>query len=131
MAFGTKRTRVVASAGSSSKDPAGGVASADQVVPSTVYCQLPLLESTAVIAMPRRAPVSSSVIFPATRAETSVPAPAAASSTCAGRLAVPASTGALLGKPPNRATMASPPPAWAGCAPSLVDRPVALPEPTM
>src|SRR6185437_22440 len=61
-ALGVKRMTVVASAASSRADESVGEPKACQVVPSSVYCQVPWLLSTAVTAMPVSAPLSTSVV---------------------------------------------------------------------
>src|SRR5262249_18570926 len=59
---GTKRTRVLASAGRSRADAWEGAPKAVQLVPPfNEYCQVPLLLSTEVTAMPESAPGSGSL----------------------------------------------------------------------
>ncbi len=62
--------------------------------PSVVYSQVPLVSSTAMTAMPSRAPVSASVTCPEMRSETSVPGLLTGSSEMAVRSLAPLSTGA-------------------------------------
>src|SRR5206468_1037537 len=73
LAAGTKRTRVNGSVPSRRALLLLTAPSAFQLVPpSMLYCQLPLVVSAAVMAMPLEPPASLSL--PATRSATSVPA---------------------------------------------------------
>ena len=99
LALGTKRTEVLALAASRRAVVAAGAPNALQVLPPlVVYCQAPLVLSTATTAMPEAAALSMSVSTPETRAETRVPLleAEARSSLMAFRLLAPASTGASL-----------------------------------
>ena len=97
LAFGTKRTQVLASDASKRAVLAPGVPKAVQLAPASVeYCQAPLLLSTAVTAMPLSAPLSTSLTCPAINADTSVPGLLAAPSLIGARLFAPFSTGASL-----------------------------------
>src|SRR5207249_521216 len=61
--FGTKRTRVELSDASSRAVVSVGEPIGFQVLPlSVLYCQLPLVLSTLLMAMPETAPTSTSVI---------------------------------------------------------------------
>ena len=102
LAFGTNRTELNASAASSRAVAAPGVPNALHAPPPlVVYCQAPLLLSTAVTAMPEAAPASASATCPAISADTSVPLllPEATSSLMLLRLFAPESTGASLTAP--------------------------------
>ena len=97
-ALGTKRTYVLeGSAASSLAMLAVGVPKAVQVErPLVEYCQLPLLLSTAMTAMPLLAPASASLTLPAIRLATLTPWLELGSSARFARLFAPDSTGALL-----------------------------------
>ena len=74
LAFGTNRTYVLASLANSRLASAEGDPKLDQFEPPFVeYCQVPLLLSTAVTAMPVSASGSASVISPVIRVETRIP----------------------------------------------------------
>src|ERR1044071_6546078 len=97
-AFGTNRTKVLASAESSRAVAAVGLPKAFQVdPPSMEYCQTPLLLSTPVTAIPVSAPALASLTWPAMRSTTYVPPFAVLSSRIVPRSFAPASTGALFG----------------------------------
>ena len=64
--------------------------------PSVEYCQVPFVLSTAVTAIPPRAPVSTSAVRPAISADTSVPGCVSVSSLIAVSALAPVSVGAEL-----------------------------------
>src|SRR4051794_9807708 len=100
LALGTKRTEVFASAASSSEAAALGEPKLFQLLPPLVeYCHVPFVLTTAVTAMPDKAPASASVTFVEISADTSVPGLLAGSSLIAVRLFAPDSTGALFTAP--------------------------------
>src|SRR5687767_11807192 len=97
-AFGTNRTRVLASDASKRAAAAPGAPKASHAPPPlSEYCHAPFVLSTETTAMPDCGLLSASDTCPAIRADTSVPAFAPASSRTPARSLVPESTGALLG----------------------------------
>ena len=97
---GTKRTAVLALAASSSALASAGalppLTNASQVLPSVLYCQMPLALFTPVTAKPLTAPASASLTRPEISADTRVPGLTDASSAIVARLLAPDSSGALL-----------------------------------
>src|SRR5205085_3155413 len=88
---------VEASAASNRAEVLAGEPKFDQLDPPLLeYCQVPLLLSTAMTAMPARAPASTSLICPATRSDTSTPALVTSSSLMFGMALLPSRTGASL-----------------------------------
>ena len=85
--------RVVASACNKSADVVDTLPSAVQVLPFSVYCQLPLVVSAPNTAMPN-GPLPSTSVTDVSKVDTKVPALLASSSNCASKLAQAFSTGA-------------------------------------
>ena len=96
--LGTNRSPVVASDGSKSAAVVVGLPTLIQSVPLSVYSQWPFELSTDVMAIPFRAPVSTSVCSVSTRVETSVPLLAVSSSRMPlSRLTLPSNGASLTG----------------------------------